>query len=117
MFKRGILKMDQFWRDKIIHRLFTIKQKLDRKCHLDYSELEILKLLVDIKLEVLNLNAFPDLLTQMDFKLEQILKQEMSNLKLNEDEDIEEVKQLLKVIPPKFDTQWPSNQINIEDTD
>ena len=70
--------MNEFWRDKIKHRLLILKQKLDKKCSLDWSEIEILKLLIDVKLEILNLNAFPDLSVQMDYKLEQILKQEIS---------------------------------------
>lgn len=70
--------MDEFWRDKIRHKLLILKQKLDKRCSLDWTEVEILNLLIDVKLEVLNLNAFPDLSVQMDYKLEQILKQEIS---------------------------------------
>lgn len=77
--------MDQFWRDKIKDQLLNLKQRLEKGCVLNWKEVEILKLLVDVKLEVLNLNAFPDLTVQMDFKLEQILKREMSGLKTDED--------------------------------
>lgn len=77
--------MDEFWRDKAKHKLLTLKQKLDKKCHLNWAELEILKLLIDVKLEVLSLNAFPDLTIQMDFKLKDILKQDMSFPKFSND--------------------------------
>ena len=105
--------MDEFWRDKIKHRLLILKQKLDKKCSLDWSETEILNLLIDVKLEILNLNAFPDLSVQMDYKLEQILKHEMSNqnelgIMISNDE----IKSLLKEYQI-----WPSNEVNIEDTD
>ena len=112
--------MNEFWRDKIKHRLLILKQKLDKKCSLDWSEMEILNLLIDVKLEILNFNAFPDLSVQIDYKLEQILKQELSDLKKDEDgdteEDIEKARQFLKTIP-KFELEWPSSKIDIEDID
>lgn len=114
------INVDEFWRDKIKHKLLILNQKLDNKCHLDWAEIEILKLLIEVKLEILNLNAFPDLSIQMDYKLEQILKQEISNLIIDEDgdtkEDIEKARQFLKIIP-KFELEWPSNKIDIKDID
>ena len=79
--------MDDFWRDKISGKLLNLEQKLDNKGNLDWAEIEILKLLIEVKLEILNLNAFPDLIIQLDFKLEQILKQDMLSLIGDENED------------------------------
>lgn len=98
--------MDEFWRDKVKHKLLILKQKLDKKCPLGWSEIEILNLLIDVKLKILNLNAFSNFSAQMDYKLEQILKQEISDFKKNKDEDTEEerekARQFLKTIP-KFE--------------
>ena len=79
--------MDDFWRDKISGKLLNLEQKLDNKGNLDWAEIEILKLLIEVKLEILNFNAFPDLFLQMDYKLEKILKQDMLSLIGDENED------------------------------
>mgnify|MGYP001559841353 FL=1 len=100
--------MDEFWRDKIKHRLLILKQRLKSGCVLDVTEIKILKFLVEKAFEVVALDIPIIPIAQIEFRFEQILKQELSDLQKDEDgdtkEEIEEARQFLKTIP-KFELE------------
>lgn len=113
--------MNEFWRDKIKHRLLILKQKLKKGCILDNAtEIRILDFLIEKAFEIISLDIPTIPIAQMEFRLEQILKQELSDLRIDKDgdteEEIEEARQFLKTIP-KFKLEWPSNKIEINDAD
>ena len=106
--EKRALKMDEFWRDKIKHRLLILKQRLKSGCVLDVTEIKILKFLVEKAFEVVALDIPIIPIAQIEFRFEQILKQELSDLQKDEDgdtkEEIEEARQFLKTIP-KFELE------------
>ena len=71
--------MNDFFRDTMRDKLLTLKQRLTKGYILnDTTEIKILEFLVEKAFAIINLDIPYEFIAQVDYKFEQILKEEIS---------------------------------------